>query len=113
MATIDDILAQRKAAEDKLDEKLRQARDPSKAGEPGIDDVIDDLERQKEDVELAAFDAAMSSDEMANALAALKAAVKELKARADEMVTATDFVKKLAGLSTATGKVVAALKRTG
>ncbi len=112
MATIEDINNERDAALKLLQQKLNEANTLRNDGNTGLDDTIQSLRDQRAAVAAQAYEADLNDPAMAAALATLKAATSDMKSTADKMVSATSFISNVAGLATATNKVVTALKGT-
>lgn len=115
MATLDDIIAQKKAATAILDDKIMdgitaQNAESDPARKAQLAQAVQTLTDQRQTVALQAYQGALGSDEMAQALAALSAATKDMSAAASVMTDATSFLSNLAALTTAAGKVATALK---
>jgi uncharacterized protein YhaN len=113
MSILDEINKERDAALEILDQKLKAANDLRNAGATGMDNTIEELAALEEKLAEQAFTAALDHPTMAQALAALKDATKQMKAVAAEMVSATTFISNVASLGTATNKAASALKGTG
>jgi hypothetical protein len=113
MSTLDDILKQRDAAIEILQQKLEEANDLRNRAAAGMDDIINALVAQQADVAAQAYTAGLDDPTMALALAALKAATTEMNTVAARMVSATTFISNVASLGTAANKVVSTLKEGG
>lgn len=110
LTTIDAIRAQRDISLAALKEKIDGALAHRKSGKKNMQPVIDDLEDQREEVRHAAVKDAADTDELKAALKALKTATKQLVDKANEMKTATEYIKKVAELATKTQGVVSTIK---
>jgi hypothetical protein len=109
MWRLDDILGQRDAAIEILQQKLDEAIDLRDRGAAGMDGTINALRAQKADVAAQAYTAALDDPTMAQALAALKAATAQMNMVAARMVSATTFISNAASLGTATNRVISVL----
>ena len=112
MTTLDDILGQRDAAIEILQQKLDEAIDLRDGGAAGMDNTIEALRAQKADVAAQFYTAALDDPTMAQALAALTAATAQMNTVAARMVSATTFISNVASLGTATNRTVLALSGT-
>ena len=118
MATLDDIMAQKKAALAMLDSEIVDGLTKKNAAlDDGQDEQADQLDHrvqglmdQRQAVLLQAYLGALQSKEMADALNALKAATDDMSAVAQKMKTLTGFINNAADLISAAGEVTKALK---
>lgn len=118
MATLDDIMAQKKAAIAMLDSEIVDGLTKKNAAlDDGQDEQADQLDHrvqglmdQRQAVLLQAYLGALQSNEMADALNALKAATDDMNAVAQKMKTLTGFINNAADLISAAGEVTKALK---
>jgi hypothetical protein len=110
MSTLDDILAQRDAAIAVLQQKLDEAIELRDGGAAGMTGAVSFLRAQRAEVAAQAYTAALDDPTMAQALAALRGAMAQMNKVAARMVSATTFVSNVAGLGTATNRVISALR---
>ena|SRR5512135_2631016 len=118
MATIDDIMAQKKAAITVLDNEIvdgltkkNEALDNDNSEQADqLDHRVQALMDQRQAVLLQAYLGALQSKEMADAVQALKAATDEMNAVAQKMTPVTGFINNAADLISAAGDVTKALK---
>jgi|SRR3954447_18770530 hypothetical protein len=113
MATVDDIIAQRDAAIAVLMRQIIAANDLKNGGALGFDEKINALEEQKAALAAQAYEAALDDPAMARALAALRAATKEMNDVARTMITATAFIANFSALIDATSKLIPVLEGVG
>jgi len=113
MPTIDAINAQKDVAVAVLDQKILDGITLKNAGQNGMDAPIHDLMVQRTAVYLQAYTAALNSQEMTAALAALTAATAEMNTVAAVMVSATKFISNVASFLGASNKVISALQGKG
>lgn len=91
MSLIDDIKAERAAAVATIDEKILDA------STAGLDNVVTQLQAERSKIDKAALTAILAAPNLADALDALKKAIKDMNDVAQNMKTAADFAGKLAG----------------
>jgi|SRR5208282_919803 len=118
MATIDDIMAQKKIALATLDnaivagltQKIATMAAGNNEQADQLDHRVQGLMDERQAVLLQAYLGALESDEMTEALKALKAATGDMNIVAQKMTTATGFINNAAELISVAGEVTAALK---
>ncbi len=105
-----DIDAQKSEAVHILDLKIGEAIGLKNQGDARMSDVIHELMDERTDVYLQAYAGSLESADMAQALAAMKAATTQMNAVAQYLKTAADFIGKTADLLSASGKIVTTLR---
>lgn len=113
MTMIDDILAERDVAVGIITKQMIAANDLKINGAQGMDDKINSLAQQKATIAAQAYTAALSDPAMIQALAALKAATKDMSDVASKMTAATTFISNFNSFLSAANKIVPILQGTG
>lgn len=108
MAHSDDINAQKRTNLQTVNAKLTQALALRSAGNPNMDDTINQLMDDRDALYLADLQAALDSPELAQALAVISSATTDLNTVAANMVNATSFITNVASFGTKVQAVVAA-----